>query len=349
MAEVSPRVGGKRSTMASTVDRVQKAQLKGVLPYLMPAVLLLMLFDIWPIFFGFFISLWKWGVRAERFIGLGNYQRLLTEEIVFQGVNGWEVGELGQSFLVTSYYVFFTVPIALLLAFVLAVLLFQKIPLRGLYRTIFFVPFVTSQVAAAMVFKWIFHPQVGVANAGLAALGIPPQTWLQDPDPVIKKVLTAVGVSMDWLPDALAGPSLALFCIILFSIWASIGFDVIIFLAGLGAIPKELYEAARVDGAEGWQLVRNITFPLISPTTFFLLVVSIIRSFQNFNAFYAMADGNGHPLQTTLSMTLAVFRNFYQKPGHVGYAAAFSFVLFFIILGLTVIQFKVGEKRVHYS
>lgn len=340
--------------MASTVDRVQKTrvqktQLKGVLPYLMPAVLLLMLFDIWPIFFGFFISLWKWGVRAERFIGLGNYQRLLTEEIVFQGVNGWEVGELGQSFLVTSYYVFFTVPIALLLAFVLAVLLFQKIPLRGLYRTIFFVPFVTSQVAAAMVFKWIFHPQVGIANAGLVALGIPPQTWLQDPNPVIKKVLTAAGVHMDWLPDALAGPSLALFCIILFSIWASIGFDVIIFLAGLGAIPKELYEAARVDGAEGWQLVRNITFPLISPTTFFLLVVSIIRSFQNFNAFYAMADGNGHPLQTTLSMTLAVFRNFYQKPGHVGYAAAFSFVLFFIILGLTVIQFKVGEKRVHYS
>jgi multiple sugar transport system permease protein len=182
--------------------------------------------------------------------------------------------------LVTVFYVIGTVPVAVALAFLVAFLLFQPIRLRDFIRTIYFLPYVTSTVAAGMVFMWIFNPQVGIINSATTALGLPAQTWLLDPDPVLKKVLLGIGwTSAARIPDWLAGPSVALCVVILFSIWSSLGFDVVIYLAGLANIPAELYEAARIDGAAGWQMLRHITIPLVSPTTFFL-VVSIIRAFQ---------------------------------------------------------------------
>ncbi len=294
-------------------------------------------------------------MAAERFVGLANYRRLLDETIRVE--DGAPVlGDLGQSFLVTLYYVIGTIPATLLLAFVIANLLHQKIRARGLFRAAYFLPHVTSTVAAGMVFLWIFNPQVGVANWLLGRVGLPAQTWLQDPDPVLKKI--AAGVGLGWpagLPDALAGPSLALLCVIIFSVWSALGFNTVIMLAGLAAIPPELYEAARLDGANARQLMRRITFPLLSPTIFFLLTISLIAAFQSFEAVYVLSGGGGFgnsaggPLNTTMTLTLYIFTNFYQRPSAVGYAAAASFVLFFFLIGLTALQFRVVERRVHYG
>lgn len=322
--------------------------------YLLPTFILLAVFELWPIIFGFWISLWRWGVVAERFVGLANYERLLRETVRFE--NGMVLGEFGQSFIVTIYYVLGTIPATLFLAFIVANLLHQRIRARGFFRAAYFLPYVTSTVAAGMVFLWIFNPQVGVANFLLTRVGLPPQRWLLDPDPVLKKVL--VGSGIGWpsgIPDVLAGPSLALFCILIFAVWAALGFNTVIMLAGLSAISPELYEAARLDGANAWQLMRRITLPLLSPTIFFLLTVSLISAFQSFEAIYVLSGGGGFgsnaggPLNSTTTMTLYIFRNFYERPSGVGYAAAASFVLFFFLLGLTALQFRFGERRVHYG
>lgn len=323
--------------------------------YLLPTLLLLLVFDIWPIILGFWISLWRWGVAPERFVGLANYRRLGGEIARAEG-GTILIGDLGQSFLVTLYFVVGTIPATLMLSFLVANLLHQKIRGRAFFRAAFFLPHVTSTVAAGMVFLWIFNPQVGVANALLGRLGLPTQRWLQDPDPALQKVV--LGLGFGWpagLSDKLAGPSLALLCMIVFSIWASLGFNTVILLAGLAAIPPELYEAARLDGANARQLMRRITLPLLSPTIFFLLTTSVIGAFQTFEAVYILSGGGGSgsqaggPLRTTTTLTLYIFDNFYQRPSAVGYAAAASFLLFAFLIGLTALQFRFVERRVFYG
>ncbi len=323
--------------------------------YVLPAFLLLGIFEIWPIVFGFWISLWRWGVTAEHFVGLENYARVLRETATV-GSNGVVVGEMGRSLVATFYYVLGTVPLTLLLAFLVAQLLMQQIRYRALYRTLFFLPYVTSVVAAALVFSWIFNSQVGIANEVMEWLGLPRQTWLRDPEPLLWKLGKATNLSfLTGLPDYLAGPSLVMACIILFSVWSSVGFSIVIFMAGLGNISTQLYDAAKIDGANRWQTMCSITWPLLSPTTFFLLIVSIVNAFQSFAPVYVLSGGGGYgggaggPLDTTLVITVYIVRNFYERPSAVGYAAAVSFVLFFILLMLTLIQFRFVGRRVHYT
>jgi multiple sugar transport system permease protein len=154
------------------------------------------------------------------------------------------------------------------------------------------------------------------------------------------------------IPRWAEGPSLALVGIMMFSIWRFTGYDVVIFLAGLGNIPPELYEAARMDGAGHWQIFRHITLPLLSPTTFFLGVMSTIWAFQAFNNIYIMtwASGGalGGPLKTTTTTTIYIFDQFYNRI-NFGLAAAMAFVLFWLILALTIAQQKLGERRVFYG
>lgn len=318
--------------------------------YIAPALAFLLLFDLWPILFAFWISLWKWGIKAEQFIGLANYGRILHEELLTRDFSGaLAPGGVGNALLVTLYFVIGTVPLGLLLSFGVAMLLFQKLPLRDLLRTIYFLPHVTPVVAGAMVFGWIFNPQVGVANAVLRPLGIGPQRWLGDATPLLKGVTNGIGLHLfDRIPDAFAGPSMSLGCVILFTIWSAIGFNTVIFLGGLANIPGELYEAARLDGASRWQVTRRITLPLLSPTVFFLSIISVIGAFQAFSAVFILTGGSG-PSGTTETITVHIFKNFYERPGNTGYAAAVSFILFFILLGLTLAQFRIGERRVHYQ
>ncbi len=319
--------------------------------YVLPALAFLLLFDIWPIFFGFWMSLWRWGVKAEQFIGFGNYGRIFREELLQRSFDGtMQPGGVGNALLVTVYFALGTVPLTMAIGFGIAVLLFQNLRGRDLMRTIYFLPYITPVVAGAMVFAWIFNPQVGVANAVLQRFGIGPQQWLNDATPLLKHAASGLGITLfNHLPDAYAGPSVALACIILFTIWASVGFHTVIFLAGLSNIPGELYEAARLDGASGWQVTRAVTLPLLSPTIFFLAVVSTIGAFQGFNALFILSNGTGGPSGTTESITLHIFKNFYQRPDSTGYAAAVSFILFFILLGLTLVQFRVAGRKVHYQ
>lgn len=321
--------------------------------FLAPTLVLLGLFDVLPVLLAGWISLWRWGIRAEAFIGLDNYRRVLT---AVPGESGRAVGEVGQSLLVSGFYALGTVPVTLLLAFAIANMLFQKVRFLTALRTAYFLPYITSTVAAGLAFAWLFNPQIGVLNALMEALGLPAQQWLLDPEPVLSRIAEGFGVTWPTaIPDAFAGPSVALTCVILFTIWNTLGFSIVILLAGLVAINPEVLEAARVDGANHYQMARRIILPLLSPTMFFLLVVSTIRAFQSFNEIYVLTSGGGYgagagsPLDTTLTLPVLIFRYLYERPGSVGYAAALSMVLFGALLVLTILQFRVAGSRVHYE
>lgn len=330
----------------------------GGLLYVIPALIFLVVFEVWPVLFSIWISLWKWDVRPLSFIGLANYRRLFAEGFVTRDFeDNLAAGEVLRSLIVTLYYAVGTVPIAILLAFALAYLLFQKIHGRGFFRTIYFLPHVTSSAAIALVFVWIFNAQIGVANALLQRLGLPTQRWLDDPLPFAKRIAQWLQLgALDGIPNLYAGPSTAMIVIILFTIWSSLGFNIVVYLAGLSAIPAELYESAQLDGASRWTILRSITWPLVMPSTFFLVIYNTIVAFQSFSPIYTLTRGSGigrgeagGPLDTTLTITVYIFRNFYERANSVGYAAAVSFLLFFIILGLTLVQFRILGRRTHYT
>jgi len=330
----------------------------GGLLYAVPALALLVLFELWPVFFNLWISLWKWDVAPLSFVGLANYRRLFLDGFITRDYTGsLAVGEVLHSLIVTAYYVLWTVPVTIFLAFGLAALLFRQVVGRGALRTIYFLPHITSGAAIAVVFAWMFSAQAGVVNALLRAIGLPTQRWLEDPIPFLKRITQAAGLgTLPGLPDLLAGPSTALVVIIIYSIWSSLGFNIVVYLAGLTAIPTDLYEAARIDGAGRWTILRRITWPLLMPTTFFLLIYNTIGAFQAFTPIYILTRGSGlgrgeagGPIDSTLTITVYLFRNFYERANSVGYAAAVAFLLFFIMLGLTVVQFRVVGRRVQYQ
>jgi len=296
--------------------------------YLLPAAVLIGAFSIFPLVYGFVVSLCRWGIVFERYVGLGNYYRAMLDP------------EFWQSLIVTIYYVIGTVPAGLILSYIIACLLFQKLRARGMYRTIYFLPYVTSTVAAAAVWRWFFDPNQGLANAGLGLLGLGGTGWVQESRSVFHVFGNLLGLQLDW-----GGPSVALLCVMIFSVWQSLGFNVVIFLAGLSAVPAEVHEAAQIDGAAGWRLARHVTIPMISPTIFFLVIVSVIRAFQAFNQIYVMIGG--HPMAEARNVTMFIFTKFYSS-GQVGYGSAVAFLLFVIILALTMAQMRLLAKVTHY-
>jgi multiple sugar transport system permease protein len=330
----------------------------GGLLYVLPALVILLLFEFWPLLFGVWISLWRWDIGPVRFVGLANYARLFGQGFVDRDFRGDLVaGEVAQSLVVTFYYVLGTVPLTLLLAFALAYLLFQGLAGRGLLRTIYFLPYVTASVAVALVFGWMFNYQVGVVNAVLERFGLPTSTWLYEPAPAAKRLLAGLGVGASTLsawPDLAAGPSVALVVVIIFSIWTTFGYSVVVYLAGMTAIPRDLRDAARVDGAGPWQAIRTVVWPLLAPTTVFLVIFNTITAFQAYTPIYTLTRNTGMglsaaggPLDTTLTITVLIFRNFYEKTNSVGFAAALSLFLFLLMLGLTLTQFRLLNRAAH--
>ncbi len=347
--------------VAATFDRWRRRARRtggfaGLL-YVLPAITLLLIFEVWPIFFNIYISLWRWDVAPLNFVGLANYQRLFGEGFITRDYNDQlAVGEVLHSLIVTVYYVLGRVPITLALAFVLAFFLFLWVQRgRTVMRTAYFLPYVTNSAALALVFAWLFNSRLGPVNAMLEAIGIPPLGWLDDPFPMAQRLFAGVPFVQNAHPLAL-GPSVAMSVIILYSIWVSLGYNIVIYLAGLTAIPREVIEAARMDGANTAQLLRRIIWPLVTPTTFFLLIANTIFSFQAFDPIYVLtrkvdvgSGGAGGPLDATLTVTVYIFRNFYERANAVGYAAAVALLLFFIILALTVLQFRLLSRRIHYQ
>ena len=310
----------------------------GAYLFLLPAFAVLLLFKIYPAIIAIFISLYRCNVfcpfTASDFRGAQNYIDILT---------GSRAETFWRSVSTTFTYAAITIPFEIGFGLIIAYLLFQKIRGRAIYRTIYYLPYVTATVAAAAIFEWVFHPQYGLANRVLGLIGAGPFSFLQEPDGVFQMMGSRVGIAV---PDWAAGPSLALVTVAIFSIWHFLGFQIVIFLGGLGNIPEQYYEAARLDGASQWQLFRKITLPLLSPQIFFVFTIASIGVLRAFNEIYVLT--NGGPLDTTRTLTMNVFRTFFQQ-GQIGAGSAMGVLLTLIILAFTLVQFTVLERRVEYG
>jgi multiple sugar transport system permease protein len=316
------------------MNRKLKETLSGF-GYLLPALVVLIIFRIVPILFSVRISLFDWGMAgAKKFVGLNNYLEVLKDPVFWK------------SLLNTGWYVFFSVPLMLFIALFVALLLNTKIKGLGIYRTVYYLPVVTSIVAVSVVWKWILNPERGLLNYLLSFLGVHGVRWLEDPRGLFSIIFTPFGVN---LPDLLAGPSIAMVSLIIMSVWKGIGYNVVIYLAGLQNIPSQYYEAAKIDGAGKFSIIRNVTWPLISPTTFYILIMSTIVAFETFTQVWIMT---GPPPGGPLGTTKVVMYYFYEQSfelWRLGYGAAIAFFAFLIILALTVFQKIFLERRVHYA
>ncbi len=282
--------------------------------FLAPAVLVLVVFLLAPAIWVFWLSLYKWDLIAQNpdFVGLDNFRILLTHDTTFH-----------KALFQTVYYVGASVPLGMALGLGIALLLNRGIRGRGLMRSAIFAPYVMPIVAVAIIWGWMLNPDFGVINAALKGLHLPTLQWLQSSRTVL--------------------PS-----IILFSLWQHVGYNAVIFLAGLSNIPPELEEAARVDGARSWTIFWHITWPLLSPTTYFVLLISMIASFKVLVPVLVLVSSTGGPDNAALTVGVYLYNQAFGS-FHAGYAGAISVVLFVIILAITLVQARVFSRRVFYQ
>jgi multiple sugar transport system permease protein len=274
---------------------------------LLPSLLGVGIFTLIPVLASFGLSFAQWNLLSPpKWVGLANYAALMSEPLF------WKV--LGNTFVYAFSVVLFEVPIAL----ALAIALNQQGWVVKIFRTVFFLPVVTSMIAIALVWNWIYDPQYGLLNAALGTLGIKPISWL---------------FTTEWALPAL----------IVMGIWKNVGYSMVIFLAGLQNIPDELYEAASLDGANPWQQFLNVTLPMVSPTLFFVTTMSTITAFQIFDSVYMMTQGG--PENSTNVAVYWLYQNAFEF-FQVGRASAMAYVLFAIILTLTLIQWSLRKKWV---
>ena len=273
--------------------------------FLAPAMAVIGIFFLLPVLAAFILSLTDFDIYAvadagnARFVGIRNYQRLFTS------------GDFWKALGNTLYFAFVGGPLTIAVSLGAAMLLNNRlVRLRGVFRTIYFMPFVTTLVAVAIVWRYLYHPQYGVLNYALGAFGVRPIDWLGDPR---------------WAMPA----------IILMAIWKNFGYNMLIFIAGLQAIPEDLYEAAHLDGASAWQRFRHVTLPMLGPTLVFVGVITMIGYFQLFAEPYVMTRGG--PLRSTTSLVLLMYEEGFRW-WRMGYAAALAFALFLLILGFTWLQ-----------
>jgi len=317
---------------------LQRGRWGRVMPFLflLPAALVIVTFRLLPIVSALAISFFDASFgRVRGFVGLSQYAKLLNDPDFWHSVAN------------TAWFVIGVVPLSVASSLLFALLLRRGVKGLGVYRTIYFLPVVTSFVAVSMVWKLIFHTRFGLANSVLEGFGGRGLAWLEEPTGVFELAASAAG----WhLPEALHGPSLALVCVIVVSAWRGIGYNVVIFLAGLQNIPEHYYEAARIDGAGRIGIFRRVTWPLLGPTTFYVVVMTTILSFQVFAPIYLMTGPPiGGPLGSTNVIVYYLFEKGFDAGGNMGYASAVALVLFAMILALTLFQRKVVEKRVHYA
>ena len=272
--------------------------------------------------------------------------------------------DLWQGLKVTVFFSMGTVPIQLTIAIFLAVILFQKVRGSTTFRIIFFLPYVTPFLASATVFQLMFSDRTQAPiNRLLALVGIQAQRWLREPQGILSMAANTLGIEgypgailPTWFPedfstllaDWMAGPSQALVVVIMLSIWTFVGYNVVIYLAGLGNIPTELTEAAEIDGANRWEVFRYITFPMLSPTTYFLSLIAVMGTFKAFNNIWLLRESVGTALGSIETFSVVIFEEFFVKTRY-GYASAMAFVLFAIILSLTFINNRIQGRRVFYG
>lgn len=279
--------------------------------FLLPNLIGFLIFTLLPVVAALLISLTDWNLlQPPKWVGLKNFATL-AQDPLFRKV-------LGN----TAIYVLGTVPVQMILALLVAMALNQGLPGTLFFRAAFFMPVVTSAVAIALVWRWIYNADFGVLNSFLYMLGVSdPPNWL---------------TSTRW----------ALPSVMIMSVWQQIGFSMVLFLAGLQGVPEHLYEAARIDGAGPFQRFLFITVPMLTPTTFFVFVINIINSFQVFDQAFIMTGGG--PANATNTIVYNIYQNAFQF-FKMGYAAAMAWVLFAIIFIVTVVQFRLQSRWVHYE
>ena len=302
--------------------------------YILPAMVIIFSFRFIPIVISFVISFFHWSMT-----GLGSFAGFQNYTDLFSDVEFWK------AMLNTFYLVIFVVPLVIIFSLTFAVLLNQIKLLKSFFRTIYFVPYVTSLVALSIVWKIIFNQQQGLANAFLSWFGIEPLKWLGESKGIFVLLFENIGVT---IPSYLGGPSLALFSIIIVTVWKSIGYNTVIYLAGLQNISNSLYEAAEIDGANKFRQFWKITLPLVTPTTYYVLMMTTIVTFQVFSQIYLMTGPPvGGPAGTTKVIVYYIFEQGFGEAQNLAYASAAALVLFLVILVLTLLQKRL-EKNVHY-
>ncbi|HPZ14118.1 MAG TPA: sugar ABC transporter permease [Bacillota bacterium] len=283
--------------------------------FLAPALVLMMVFVVIPVVASFVISLTDFDIFAladwsnAKFIGFDNYVRLFQDELFWKALSN------------TLYFVAVGVPLAIVLSLILAVLLNSPFNhAKDLFRVGYYLPSITETVAIAVVWRWVLNPRYGILKRALEIFGLPSPNWLGDPR---------------WAMPA----------IIMMAVWKGLGHNALIFLAGLQSIPSTVYEAAQIDGADGWEQFRFITLPLLAPTTFFVAIMTLIGYLQLFAEPYTLTDGG--PLDATLSIVLYMYRHGF-KFFNLGYASAMAYVLFAMIFVATLLSTRSRAEEVTY-
>lgn len=276
--------------------------------FLSPTLLVFGTFILFPVIFSFYLSFQDWNMFStdKSFVGLENY------------VNLFQMPEFWQVLKNTLIYTIGTVPLNMLMALGIAYILNKKIAGKKLLRTAFFAPVIISPVAAAVIWRWIYDPNFGILNYSLSFLGIDSINWLND-------------------------PTAAMFALIIMGVWKTLGINMVLFSAGLQGIPENYYEAAKIDGAGTWSRFWHITLPLLTPTTFFIMVMSMIASFQVFDLVYVLTSGG--PLGSTKVLVFYIYERAFQF-FEMGFASAASYVLFAILFILTMLQVKYLRYKV---
>jgi len=288
--------------------------------------------------------------RAGRIILLASSLVVLLLSLPFVSSQG--DGEVFDSLRVTIWYTLLTVPVQLVLGLSVALLLTRKVRGRQAFRVMFLLPYIAPTVATAAVFELLFSLRPdSFANQFIGLLGARPLRWLQEPRGIIPLIfqmgpLSSSGVIPSYWTRWASGPSLALVSIVFFSWWVFVGYYALIYINGLGSIPRQLYEAAEVDGAGKVRSFFSITIPLLSPTTYFLTLLGVIGTFRAFTHLYVLRTAAAGGTADTISVE--IFFTFFRK-AQFGYASAISIFLFLIVLGLTVIQQRTLERRISYG
>ena len=276
-----------------------------------PALVVQVIFIYLPLIWAFYVSLHSWNmIRPMRWVGFDNYIRM------------FETPDFWNSLWVTTLYIAGTVIPSVVIGLFLAMLLnIDWLKGKGVFRTLFYIPVITSMAAAAVVWGWLFYTNFGLVNYFLSWFGVTNIKWLSD-------------------------PNYALLALIIVGVWKRVGYNMVLFLAGLQTIPRTYYEAAEIDGATPWDKFKNITLPLLSPTTLFVVIMQFIASFRVFVSVSVMTRGG--PAKSTQVITYYLYENAFRYL-KFGYASAIAVFMFALMVVLTLVQFRISKKRVHYS
>ena len=288
-----------------------KSKKKIIFTFLFPSLLGLVVFKVGAMLYSLYISFTEWNLfGAPELVGLKNYITIFRDPRFYESLKN------------TLLFIAGYLPVVLVLSMGIALLLNSKVKRVNIFRGLFFLPVITSWVAVSMIWKGLLNPEFGIINSIIEFFGGTGPAWLQDPAFVLPSV-------------------------IMVSVWKDVGFLSIIFLGGLQGISSEYYEAAQIDSASKWQQFRKITLPLLSPTTFYALIITIINSFQVFDQIWIMTAGEPTADLVPVMVT-EIYKNSFQYQ-KMGYATALSWILFAIIIGVTIFQNVMQKKWVHYE